>query len=300
MDKPFKSVDEQIEILHSRGLQTDRSTRGILLREGYYSVINGYKVPFIDAKATREAGDDRYIAGAEFLDVYSLFQFDRELRELTFHYVIKAEALVRTLCSYTFSEANREKEAYLRKENFSSRDEFEKYGLIEYDKNLGELIRILRSKRQNSKREFVTHYRKLHDNVPLWVLANDLTFGNVQHFYNLMKPKEQRMVCKRVVEATEKLGCDDGYFDTSEARVGLDVLVDVRNRCAHDERLYSARFGGRKAIRYVDFLYYIKRYLTHDEFDEMADAISQTVGLHSNQSAVVSHILSEMGFREVC
>lgn len=43
MDKPFKSIDEQIAILESRGLECDNSTRLVLEREGYYPVVNGYK-----------------------------------------------------------------------------------------------------------------------------------------------------------------------------------------------------------------------------------------------------------------
>ncbi len=45
MDKPFKTIEEQIELIESRGMMTDENTPGILLREGYYSVINGYKTP---------------------------------------------------------------------------------------------------------------------------------------------------------------------------------------------------------------------------------------------------------------
>ena len=47
MDKPFKSIDEQIAILESRGLECDNSTRLVLEREGYYPVVNGYKDLFL-------------------------------------------------------------------------------------------------------------------------------------------------------------------------------------------------------------------------------------------------------------
>ena len=41
MDKPFKTVEEQVALLESRGMATDSNTPDILLREGYYSVVNG-------------------------------------------------------------------------------------------------------------------------------------------------------------------------------------------------------------------------------------------------------------------
>ena len=34
MDKPSKTIEEQIELIESRGMMTDDNTPGILLREG--------------------------------------------------------------------------------------------------------------------------------------------------------------------------------------------------------------------------------------------------------------------------
>lgn len=50
MDKPFKSIAEQIAILESRGLECDNDTRLVLEREGYYPVVNGYKDLFLDER----------------------------------------------------------------------------------------------------------------------------------------------------------------------------------------------------------------------------------------------------------
>ena len=41
LNKPFKTINEQIEILNKRGVSTDNHTARILLREGYYAVVNG-------------------------------------------------------------------------------------------------------------------------------------------------------------------------------------------------------------------------------------------------------------------
>lgn len=105
VDKPYKSIDEQIALLESRGVLTDKQTGSILLREGYYSVVNGYKTPFINAAATDAAQDDRYIDGTRFADLHALFLFDRNLRETTFHHLIRVEALVRTVCRTRFPRA---------------------------------------------------------------------------------------------------------------------------------------------------------------------------------------------------
>ena len=91
--KPFKSIEEQVELLQSRGVKVDSTTAGILMREGYYSVVNGYKGPFIDEERTKEAGEDRYRPGTSFDDIYGVFAFDRDLRELTFHYLLRISGL---------------------------------------------------------------------------------------------------------------------------------------------------------------------------------------------------------------
>ena len=82
MDKPFKTIEEQVELLEARGVATDDDTPEVLLREGYYSVVNGYKAPFIDKEKSESAKDDRYLPGTSFADIYALFMFDRELRML--------------------------------------------------------------------------------------------------------------------------------------------------------------------------------------------------------------------------
>lgn len=83
MDKPFKTIEEQVELLEARGVATDDGTPEVLLREGYYSVVNGYKEPFIDKEKSESAKDDRYLPGTSFADIYALFMFDRELRMLS-------------------------------------------------------------------------------------------------------------------------------------------------------------------------------------------------------------------------
>lgn len=90
-DKPFLTIDEQVRLLESRGLGVDADTGPTLMREGYYSIVNGYKDPFLDVSKRREVGEDRYLEGISFSDLYTLFTFDRELRSLTFRYLILAE-----------------------------------------------------------------------------------------------------------------------------------------------------------------------------------------------------------------
>ncbi len=74
------------------------------MREGYYSIINGYKEPFLEPVVTKDDLSDRYKGGTSFDDIFALFTFDRSLRALTFRNLIKAEATARTAIAYTFRQ----------------------------------------------------------------------------------------------------------------------------------------------------------------------------------------------------
>ena len=97
--KPYRSVDEKLRILRSRGMAVDAGAGHVLRREGYYPIVNGYKDLFLDRKACLTAGDDRYGTGARFDDLYALFLFDRELRELLFSAITRAEAALTRTCT---------------------------------------------------------------------------------------------------------------------------------------------------------------------------------------------------------
>lgn len=300
--KPFRTIGEQIEILRGRGMEVDDSAAQVLMREGYYSIVNGYKAPFIDRERTLECGEDRYRDGTRFDDVLRLFEFDRALRELTFHSLIKAEAAVRTAVSYCFSDAHRGQDDYLLQSSFCTRDEYGRYGKQpdSYASELSKLIGLLGSRRDSNRAEFVVHYREEYGYVPLWVLSNDLTFGNLEHFFNLMKPRERDAVCKMISAGAGRLGDRFlGYFDASEARVSLEVLVKFRNICAHDERLYCARVGGRKDVDYSKMMFMLERYLTPNEFYEFLDSFISMLQKALEESKALRPILGPLGVKRM-
>ncbi len=63
MGKPFLTIEEQIELLERRGVSRTEGERCALMREGYYSIINGYKEPFLEPAVTKDDPNDRYKGG---------------------------------------------------------------------------------------------------------------------------------------------------------------------------------------------------------------------------------------------
>jgi len=76
--KEFKTVEEQIKLLKSRGMifENEEYAKKILLTNNHYNIINGYKNLFIIDKT------DNYKNGTKFEEVYSLYDFDRQLRNI--------------------------------------------------------------------------------------------------------------------------------------------------------------------------------------------------------------------------
>lgn len=248
--KPFRSIDEQMDILRSRGMQVDDDSRVVLMREGYYSLVNGYKDPFIDRQRSSEAGEDRYEEGTTFEHLHLLFDLDRLLKERTFPMLVRAETTVRTAVAYCFSERYREVDAYLNPDNYCTQQEYH-LDARRYDRDKDELLKRLR-KAHDSRRGHasIDHYLDAHGHVPLWVLVNVLTFGNVSHMYALSTPQVKNAVCKMIYEeqgSTRRIG-------TEQLRKALSVLVDYRNVCAHDDRLYCARKGKNRDKSFADMM----------------------------------------------
>ena len=98
--KTFKTLDEQIDILKSRGLViTDlEKTKNILLRENYF-FISGYRHLFM-----KSWKDSNFIPGTTFEELYAMFVFDRRVRNIFFKNLLIIENNMKSLISYQLSK----------------------------------------------------------------------------------------------------------------------------------------------------------------------------------------------------
>ncbi len=171
-----------------------------------------------------------------------------ELRQITFSYLIQAEAALKTATVYSFCEKHPNCSDYLDRASFcSARDmltpkTFRGNKMAQHSKSINKLMGILNKKLVigPATRPFVAHYMAAYGEVPLWVLSNDLTFGNMSHFFQLMKRSDQNSVCKHLFKTTLRTK-GGGRITPHEVLRAYDVLTHFRNLCAHDERLYCAQ-----------------------------------------------------------
>lgn len=221
-EKVFKTYDEMINLLISRGVDISDSTKKSyakkrLQHEGYYNLINGYKGLFLLEESDSE--EDQYKPGTTINEIYSLYNFDRKLRTVFLDYILIIETNIKNLVSYAFSEKYGHSN-YLLYSNFDTlkRDS---------SKNITSLISEIQ--RQTASRytdPSISHYLKTHGYVPLWVLNSILTLGTISKFYSLMKQPERQSVAKIL------------HLNDSDLESFLFYLSKIRNFCAHGNRLF--------------------------------------------------------------
>lgn len=229
-DKMYKTHNQQLAILRSRGMTIAKGSQGskvkkVLERENYYSVINGYKEPFVQATVTPET----FLPGTQFEELYSVFCFDRNIRLLYLKYILKAEHQIKAVIAHEFSKLYGH-DNYLKLDNFDSSPGKIKQVL----ETIGRIQNALAHQMGKSKE--ITHYMSSYGYVPLWVLVNILTLGEMSYFYENMKPHDKNEVARQFNVLPDELA---KYIKN---------LTLARNLCAHDERFYDFKYKGSLAV----------------------------------------------------
>lgn len=222
-DKVFKTYDQQLDLLGSRGIRLSPhheriKAKFIIQREGYYKLINGYKELFLSHKNP----EDKYIAGTTVGEIYSLYNFDRELREIFLRYILHVETNIKSLISYRISE-NYGHDNFLKYSNFNT-------SMKDSDKQISAVLAdIQRQVAYNTSDPCIQHYLQKYGYLPMWVLNNILTFGTISKLYSIMKVHDRQSISKifKVL---------DNHLESF-----LYYLSIVRNFSAHGNRLYCLR-----------------------------------------------------------
>ncbi len=221
MSKPFITYTMQVEKLKNEKnlIITDNDFAVQSLQNiSYYALIGGYKQPFIDIHTRK------YMNTVCFEDIVDLYEFDEELRGIFFKYLCRVERRMRSSISYHFCKKHGEsQEEYLNVNNYNN--------LSKNKKEIGKLLRMLDvMAKQNRDHEYLVYQRNKYHNVPLWVIVNALTFGQISKMFEFLPQNMQGAICQ-----------DFGNVKKNEMIKYLKILTLYRNVCAHNERLFSYR-----------------------------------------------------------
>lgn len=301
----FKTYDEQVEILQKRGMIISNPTaaKELLKQNSYYNLINGFKDIFIKSGFYPE----KFIDGVTFEEIYSLHQFDKELRLHLSHILIIIERIFSSILAHEFSRNHPNRNLdYLNCDNYNTTG----HNLIEVSNLINDEKRGLNNtliKAIDDGDKMICHYSVNYGQVPLWVFVNLLSFGTLSKMYKVMLFKERDAIAKSIGQISNNSVFPD------DIQKAISVLVLLRNKCAHDQRIYDFS-PGKTTIKWNDFLtHYLTStdnkntlfgtiscaslFLSPDVFNKFIKTIKQKIKnfLSTIHSIPTSRILVKMG-----
>lgn len=305
-NKIFKTLDEQIEILKNKGLVIDDIdfAKEILLRENYF-FVSGYRHLLLRSKT-----DKKFLPNANFREMYALFNFDRQIRNILFKNLLIIENNIKSIFSYQLSKKYGYKEKdYLRPSNFTNNPE--KFRQVnDLIKKMKRQIRINGNQHSATK-----HYQMNYGYVPLWIVVKVLSFGIVCELFTIMKKEDQ-------IEISEIY-----KIDPQTLSIYLPILANYRNLCAHEDILYDYRthrpipdteIHNQLNIPKLDGVYIygkedlfaliiiMKRMLSPDEFKLMINEITYEINIVNGKlkTIKIDKLLNAIGFptnfKDIC
>lgn len=219
MAKPYKSYDDLLAFLQNdKNLIIDDmdAAKHILTKTSYFSLISGYKDTF------KNPTTGKYIDGTTFDDIYRLYRFDHELRSIFLKYMLIAERSVKSSLAYHFSAIYGEQQT-----EYTS---YSHYAVTPANK--GKIQKLLDifyfNLNRNKDHNYITHYKTKHHNVPLWIMVQVLTIGQLSHMFDYLKASVPIKVCNDFHQIARK---DMHSF--------LSVMTKHRNACAHGDRFFN-------------------------------------------------------------
>ena len=216
--KVFKTIEEQIQIMQNKGLIIDDYdfAKDTLIRENYF-FLSGYRHLFL-----RSPNDRFYLPNTEFRELYSVFNFDRQIRNIIFKNLLIVENNMKSIFSYQLSKEYGYKESeYLKASNFNQ-DPDRSRQVHDLLKKMKRQIRV--NGRQHSA---TSHYITNYGYIPLWVVVKVLSFGIVSELFIVMKRSDQDAISNIYNVSVENL------------IVYMPILANFRNLCAHEDILYN-------------------------------------------------------------
>ncbi|MCL2020428.1 MAG: Abi family protein [Oscillospiraceae bacterium] len=211
------TVEAQLMKLEHRGCFIEDKTyaKYILEKINYYRLANYFAVFW--------ENDKRYRQGTSFNKVLRLYEFDRRLRGHLLIFLEEIEISMRAVIS-NFHALKYGALGYLNESTFGQAHHHHRF-----------ISRVERLIETNTDLGFVSHHnRKYSGAFPLWVIMELFSFGMLAYFFSDMHKQDKKEIAER-------------HFNRSESAISarhieswLESLAELRNHCAHYNRLYAA------------------------------------------------------------
>lgn len=214
MLKESKTFDEQINLLKARGLIIHNSEKAkFVLRNINYYRFSAYLIHL-------KNDDDTYKENTTFEEIYNLYLFDKELRNILIDMLEDIEISFRSYISYTLA-IKYGSSGYLDKSNFKNEKYFNLF-----------LEKLEDEKNNHKNKPFIKHHNDRYNGVlPIWVAVEIMSFGSLSKLYSNMLPQDTTYIKNELCNVNPRL-----------VNSWLYSLTYLRNICAHYGRIYNTYF----------------------------------------------------------
>lgn len=266
------NFSDQIERLikyHNLTIDDPEKAISILMKVNYYR-LSGYGIGL-----KKKDDKEKYRDGLKLEDLYSLYIFDIKLRNVIFHAIEHIEIKLRCELSYLLA-IKYGAAGYLDFNNFEC-------GKEKHDAFINKFYEEVNRQRNIP---FVKHHIHNYDNrFPIWVAVELLSFGSLSKLYSYLKKEDKKIISK-------KYNTDPVYLNS-----WIQCLVEIRNICAHFNRLYNLPFKQMPSLYKENQIYLNKKGVhklfpvilvmrrilnSNDVWEDLFDKLKQTIDEHKD------------------
>lgn len=213
--KHYSSPTELLAILQDRGLDCSDidDAESVLRSVGYYR-LSGYLYPFLKVPKS----EHRYKNGSTLGSAISLYEFDREFRQLVFDQIERIEVAVRSTITNIVCAETDDVFWMTNPSRFAHADKFYKT-LTLIDKEI-----------QTSREDFIVHFKQSYDDPypPSWMIAEIIPLGTLTRLYENITSNQIRKKVARYFGLTVPVFVS-----------WMTIVTLTRNSCCHHARLWN-------------------------------------------------------------
>jgi abortive infection bacteriophage resistance protein len=280
MDKPFLTFKEQIERLEEKGISCDTTEeKKMLIKKGYFNLVNGYKKPFISGKL--DNGTHIYYSGTSIRKIGQVFRFDRRLSNILLKNITYVEEELRNITAYFFDLYNHTDQGSWRKiDGYDSKANKEAVIKLINDIN----TEVIAAK--NSNNNYINHYANKDCEIPTWVMIKVIKMTTFSRFLELSDKNVKIAICMLY-----DMEFDSNNNDYKIMFSALNWIRKARNACAHNERIIFIEDENHAVItkyhknlttaykqrnrkkQVIDLLIFLKYFNNKKDFNKLVKAI---------------------------
>lgn len=228
--KPFRTIDQQLELLKSRGMVVpdETSAKSALRSLGYYN-LSGYWYPLreIDSTASDPSRLSTFRPGVSFDHAMALYAFDKSLRSCLLDRIELVEQTLKVAIALEIGQHHKDAHriaGFFDRQFTTPRpgetDARHATWLAKLDEDVQE---------RGAQWDFIRHFVSKYDPpVPIWIAIEIWDFGQAVRLFGGLKRHHQDNIANRF-----------GVSGSATFRSWLKSINMVRNICSHHERVWN-------------------------------------------------------------